>query len=116
MVTTDRAAMTAAAQRLHDLATNLDQRGFSARVLLTSEKLRLWVQHRSISRLSETVYAAPVEDGSWWLWWSWADQLAPIDDIAAAAVKIAYVLTPDALTSIPAGIPAGTISGAGCDE
>jgi hypothetical protein len=42
------------------------------------------------------VYAAPAEDGSWWLWWSWADQLAPIDEIDTAAFKIAYVLTPSA--------------------
>ena len=94
MATTDKAALAAAAERLHDLAANLDQRGFSARVLVTGEKLRLWVQHRSISRLSDAVYAAPAEDGSWWIWWSWADQLAPIDEVDAAAVKIAYVLTP----------------------
>jgi hypothetical protein len=92
MVTTD--AATAAADRLRDLATNLGHRGFSARMLAADDKLRLWVQHRSISRLSDTVYAAPAEDGSWWLWWSWADQLAPIDDVDEAAVKIAYVLTP----------------------
>ena len=55
---------------------------------------RVRVQNRSISQLSDTVYAAPAADGSWWLWWSWADQLAPIDDVDAAAFKIAYVLTP----------------------
>lgn len=48
MATTDEAALATAAERLHDLAANLDQRGFSARVLVTGEKLRLWVQHRSI--------------------------------------------------------------------
>ena len=94
MVATDSGAVAAAAKRLNDLAANLDQRGFSARVLVTGEKLRLWVQHRSIPQLSDAVYAAPAEDGSWWLWWSWADQLAPIDEIDAAALKIAYVLTP----------------------
>jgi hypothetical protein len=94
MVTTDRDALVTAAGRLRDLAAELDQRGFSARVLVTGEKLRVWVQHRSISRLSEVVYAAPAEDGAWWIWWSWADQLAPIDDIEEAAVKIAFVLTP----------------------
>ena len=88
-VTTDSAA-----DRLRDLAANLGHRGFSARMLTTDDTLRLWVQHRSISRLSDTVYAAPAEDGSWWLWWSWADQLAPIDAVDEAAVKIAYVLTP----------------------
>lgn len=33
-------------------------------------------------------------EGAWWLWWSWADQIAPIDDVSEAAFKIAYVLTP----------------------
>lgn len=93
MPTADQAA-AAAVDRLQDLATKLGHRGFSARMLTTDDRLRLWVQHRSISRLSDTVYAAPAEDGSWWLWWSWADQLAPINDVDEAAVKIAYVLTP----------------------
>jgi hypothetical protein len=94
MASTDQTAVTEAADRLRDLAANLGHRGFSARTLVTDNSLRLWVQHRSISQLSDTVYAAPAEDGSWWLWWSWADQLAPINEVDEAAVKIAYVLTP----------------------
>ncbi len=91
----ERAALTLVADRLNTLAVNLDNRGFGARVLATDGTLRVWVENRSVPRLSEAVYAAPAEDGSWWLWWSWADQLAPIDDVDAAAFKIAYVLTPD---------------------
>jgi hypothetical protein len=83
-----------AARRLDDLAGDLDRRGFSVRVLTADGKLRLLVQNRLISHLSDSVYAAPAEDGAWWLWWSWADQLAPIDEIESAAFKIAYVLTP----------------------
>jgi len=83
-----------AAERLHDLAAELEQRGFAARVLVTDGKLRVWVQHRTVPQLSEAIYAAPADDGLWWLWWSWADQLAPIDAIESAAVKITYVLTP----------------------
>jgi hypothetical protein len=94
MVTDDRAAVMKAAERLRDVAADLDRRGYSAQVLVTGDKLRMWVQHRSISQLSDAVYAAPADDGSWWLWWSWADQLAPIDDVDLAASKIAYVLTP----------------------
>jgi hypothetical protein len=90
-----RAELTkVAAERLHDLAAELEQRGFAARVLVTGGKLRVWVQHRTVPQLSEAVYAAPADDGSWWLWWSWADQLAPIEAIESAAVKITYVLTP----------------------
>ena len=58
-------------------------------MLAANGKLRMWVQNRSISHLSDAVYAAPAEDGSWWLWWSWPDQLAPIDEVESAAVKIA---------------------------
>ena len=87
-------AVRVAAERLDALAVELDRRGFSARVLVTGEKLRMWVQNRTFSQVSDAVYAAPAEDGSWWLWWSWADQLAPIDDVESAAFKIAYVLTP----------------------
>ncbi len=87
-------AVKGAAERMEALSAELDLRGFSARVLVTGEKVRMWVQNRAFSRVSDAVYAAPAEDGSWWLWWSWADQIAPIDDVESAAVKIAYVLTP----------------------
>lgn len=83
-----------AVKRLSDLAIDLDVRGFSAQMLATNGKLRMWVQNRAVSHLSDAVYAAPADDGSWWLWWSWEDQLAPIDDVELAAAKIAYVLTP----------------------
>jgi hypothetical protein len=83
-----------AAKRLDDLAVNLDRRGFSAQVLANGDELRVLVQNRAVAQLSDAVYAAPAEDGAWWLWWSWADQLAPIDEIESAAFKIAYVLTP----------------------
>ena len=88
---TGNAELAAAAKRLDDLAAELDRRGFAARVLAHGDKLRIWVQNRSVSRL---VHAAPDGDGAWWLWWSWADQIAPIDDVSEAAFKIAYVLTP----------------------
>ncbi len=93
MTAAEQAEITAA-KRLDDLAVELDQRGFTARVLVSGDKLRMWVQNRSVSRLSDAVYAAPDREGAWWLWWSWADQIAPIDDVSEAAFKIAYVLTP----------------------
>jgi hypothetical protein len=83
-----------AAKRLDDLAANLDRLGFSAQVSTGRGKLQMLVRNRAVSQLSDEVYAAPAEDGAWWLWWSWADQLAPIDEIESAAFKIAYVLTP----------------------
>jgi hypothetical protein len=95
MSATERAAPTVVADRLGALAANLDELGFGTRVLATSGTPHVSVENRSVPRLSEVVYAAPAEDGSWWLWWSWADQLAPIDAIDVATFKIAYVLTPN---------------------
>jgi hypothetical protein len=65
----------------------------SAEVMRDGRHMCLSVVNRGLPQLSEHVYAAPSEDGSWWFWWSWADRLAPIDDVDAAAFKIAYVLT-----------------------
>ena len=89
-----RGEQAVAAKRLDELAAELDRRGFSAYMLATNGKLRVWVQNRLISQLSEAVYAAPDSEGAWWVWWSWADRIAPIDDVDDAAVKIAFVLTP----------------------
>lgn len=88
------AELVVAAKRLADLAAELDKRGLQARVLATGGKLRVWVQNRTFSRLSDAVYAAPDGEGAWWLWWSWEAKIVPIDDVEAAAFKIAYVLTP----------------------
>ena len=94
MTGAERAEVIAAAKRLDELSAELDKRGFQARVLVAGDKVRVWVQNRSISRLSDAVYAAPDSDGEWWIWWSWDDRIAAIDDIDTAAFKIAYVLTP----------------------
>jgi len=94
MTGAERAEVIAAAKRLDELSAELDKRGFQARVLVAADKVRVWVQNRSISRLSDAVYAAPDSDGEWWIWWSWDDRIAAIDDIDTAAFKIAYVLTP----------------------
>jgi len=37
--------------------------------------------------LAETVMA--VKD---WYWWPWADRIAPVDDVAEAAARVASVL------------------------
>jgi uncharacterized membrane protein YkvA (DUF1232 family) len=83
-----------AAKQLDDLRAQLDRRGFSAQVLAANGKLRVSVQNRLVTQLSEVVYAAPDSEGAWWLWWSWKDKITPIDDMSNAAFKIAYVLTP----------------------
>ena len=85
----------AAAERLAALADDLSRRGFA----VTSEsdgQHRLRVASRGVAPLSEDIYVAPADDGAWWFWWSWADRIAPIDDVDAAAFQIAYVLSPNA--------------------
>lgn len=83
-----------AGEQLEALAEDVEKRGFAAHVMQGDRYPSVSVVNRSVPQLSESVYAAPSEDGSWWFWWSWADRLAPIDDVDAAAFKIAYVLTP----------------------
>jgi len=52
----------------------------------------LTVVNKAASQLSDNVYAAPAGDGSWWFWWSWAERLSPIKDVAVAAHAITRVL------------------------
>jgi len=85
-----------AARQLEALAKDLEVQGFAAQVVNTGGYAGVSVTHRAVSQLSETVYAAPAGYGTWWFWWSWADQIAPVSDVQTAAFKIAYVLTPPA--------------------
>jgi hypothetical protein len=78
------------------LAVNLRGRGFTAQVTRTGSRGCVGVASQFVPQLSETVYAAPADDGTWWFWWSWADRIAPVGEVETAAFKIAYVLTPHA--------------------
>ncbi len=82
----------AAVGGLEALADDLTERGF-ATGLMRSRHPNVVVVNKSTSHLKETIYAAPTRDGSSWLWWSWAERIAAIDDTAVAAAKIAHVLT-----------------------
>jgi hypothetical protein len=83
-----------AAEQLEALANDVRKRGFATDIVRGDGRVGLHVANRSVPQLSETVYIAPDELGWWWFWWSWADRLAPIEHVDAAAFKIAYVLTP----------------------
>jgi uncharacterized protein with LGFP repeats len=78
------------------LAVNLRGRGFTAQVTRAGKRGCVGVASQSVPQLSETVYAAPADDGTWWFWWSWGDRIAPVGEVDTAAFKIAYVLTPHA--------------------
>ncbi|HEY5989695.1 MAG TPA: hypothetical protein VIV12_25435 [Streptosporangiaceae bacterium] len=96
MAATDAGTSREEAKQLAALAENLTGRGFAAHVGQAEKYACLSVASRSVSQLSETVYAAPADDGTWWFWWSWADRIAPVTEVETAAFKIAYVLTPHA--------------------
>lgn len=92
---TDTAVTAQVAGQLEALATHLSSRGFTATIVTGRQHPCVKVVSKATSQLHEDVYAAPAGDESWWFWWSWADRIAPIGDVAAAASAIAYVLTPD---------------------
>jgi hypothetical protein len=94
MTSVDLAAAQVAMERLLALADDLGQRGFTAHALRTDSGVCLRVTHQTVSRLSEDVYVARAQDGRWWFWWSWAERIAGVDDVAATAARVAHVLTP----------------------
>ena len=82
-----------AARQLRALAADLSGRGFATAVMQAGHFAAVNVVSPSVPKLTERVYVAQV-DGLWWFWWSWHDRIAPVQDVEAAAFKIAYVLTP----------------------
>jgi hypothetical protein len=86
-----------AAAQVEALAGELSRRGFATSVTgaaLHHHHPCVRVTNTHVTRMSEDVYAAPGRDGQWAFWWSWADKIGPVDDIEAAAMAIAYVLSP----------------------
>lgn len=96
MMATYAEAAGHATGQLGMLAGNLIGRGFTAHIDQPGKYPCVRVAHGSVPQMSETVYAAPADEGTWWFWWSWADRIAPIGEVETAAFKIAYVLTPHA--------------------
>ncbi|MDQ2873947.1 MAG: hypothetical protein M3Y33_03670 [Actinomycetota bacterium] len=92
MSTTSIGGHELAVRKLEELADDLGGKGFATTLVTGGGYPALTVVHRRSSRMTETIYAAPA-DGSWWLWWSWAERIAPVDETADAAGKIAHVLT-----------------------
>src|SRR5215469_13271937 len=79
--------------RLEGLAEVLAGRGLKARVVAPPGRLpSLHVVNPHASALTEDVYAGRGQDGRWWFWWSWAEQIAVDDDLEGAATRIGRVL------------------------
>ena len=82
--------------RLEGLAEVLTGRGLRARVIAPPGRVpSLHVVNPQASALAEDVYAGRAQDGLWWFWWSWAEQIAVGDDLEAAAARIGRVLAAD---------------------
>jgi hypothetical protein len=79
--------------KLEELADDLGARGFATTLVTGGGHPSLTVVHRLATHLSESIYAAPAKDNSWWLWWSWAERIAPVGETGTAAAKITHVLT-----------------------
>jgi hypothetical protein len=83
-----------AATHLAKLKALLEERGLHARVLTQPARLpRLRIFNPDCTSLCEVVTAAPLA-GEWSLWWSWAERITGVDDMAAAVERIGHVLTP----------------------
>jgi hypothetical protein len=96
-MSTQQAPAADATVQVEALARELSRRGFATSVTragMGHHHPCLRVTNTHLARMSEDVYAAPGSDGQWAFWWSWADKIGPVGDIEAAAVAIAYVLSP----------------------
>ena len=96
-MSTEQVTEVDAAAQVEALAHELSRRGFATTVTASGAQRHssVRVANKKVTRMWEEVYVAPA-DGGWFFWWSWADRIGPIGDIAAAAAAIAYVLRPDA--------------------
>ncbi len=90
----DAAVAAEAACHLTLLLDEHTQRGLHARLLIQPQHPpRLRVINPEAATLTELISAAPL-DGVWWFWWSWAERITPVNEVASAAQRIQYVLTP----------------------
>lgn len=79
--------------RLEGLALVLVSHGLRARVLTPPGRVpSLHVVNPAAAVLAEDVYAGRGQDGQWWFWWSWAEQIAADEDLEGAAAAIERVL------------------------
>jgi len=89
------AARLAVAQ-LEALSVAPAEYGFLTCVLHDSGMPSLRVVNRDSPGSRENITVGPAENGVRWFCWSWGDRIALVGDVATAAFKIAYVLTPQA--------------------
>jgi hypothetical protein len=80
---------------LESLGDALRNRGFAVRLMIPQGgPPSLHVVNPRASALAENILAECAEstDGGWWFWWSWAERIAPADDLDEAADRVTRVL------------------------
>jgi hypothetical protein len=83
--TTSAAAQTAISL-LEALGTELGRAGWATRLLIVAGRApSLHVQNPVAAQLTETIYAAPKDDG-FWFWWSWHEPIAQTSPETAAII------------------------------
>jgi hypothetical protein len=83
----------ASLSRLEKLAGALADHGLRAWLLTPPGRVpSLHVVNPAVASLAEDVYAGRAQDGLWWFWWSWAEQIALGEDLDSAAAMISHVL------------------------
>jgi hypothetical protein len=82
--------------RRDGLAQALADRGLRVRLMTPPGRIpSLHVVNPAAVSLAEDVYAGRAQDGQWWFWWSWAEQIALGEDLESAAAMISRVLAVD---------------------
>ena len=75
-------------EALESLAGELGRRGYDTRLITPHGRPpSLTVRNPRARALAETVLAQ-----SGWYWYSWAERIAPVDDVTGAAAIVARVL------------------------
>jgi hypothetical protein len=85
---------SAATVYLDKLAEELTNRGLEAWLMAPPGRVpSVYITNPRARALEENIYATQGKDGLFWFWWSWAERIAPADDLDGASAKIARVLS-----------------------
>lgn len=77
---------------LEGLGDELRDRGFAVRLMIPQGgPPSLHVVNPLASALAENILAEST-GGAWWFWWSWAERIAPADDLGDVADRVTRVL------------------------
>ncbi len=79
--------LAAGAAELEKLAAELDGQAYAVTLVTTQGRPHLHITNRQATQLTERIYS----DGTAY-WWGWAERIADVSDVAAAAAAVSRVL------------------------